>query len=175
MFTNTSAFSVGNLATIEIRGAAGVTNAMLAANAGAFAFDGTLKFDPALAFAQTQTLLWAGQDLGATFAGFSNNFAIGTLDLSGFTSSNRLLLGTYASQSSTALYVRTISAIATNALISGFTVYYDGALNPDLGQQIYSLNGGGILMPVAIPEPGSLALLAAGAAAVLLRRRRRIA
>ncbi|NUN92431.1 MAG: PEP-CTERM sorting domain-containing protein [Verrucomicrobiae bacterium] len=171
LFTNTSAFSVGSLGTVEVRGAAGVTNAVLAANAGAFAFDGALKFAPASASVLTQSLLWAGLDLGAAFSGFSNNFAIGALDLSGFSSSNRLVLGAFASQSSTALYVRTISALATNALISDFTVYYDSALNPDLAQQTYSLNGGGFLAPVAIPEPGSLVLLALGA--IALRRRRR--
>jgi hypothetical protein len=68
----------------------------------------------------------------------------------------------------------------------GVDVYYDAALNPLLGNKNYSL-GGGELIPVdgsggavgaafatAVPEPGSLSLLAICSVVLLSRRRTRL-
>ncbi|MCC7517884.1 MAG: hypothetical protein IT578_01730 [Verrucomicrobiae bacterium] len=175
--TNLQQLAVGASALVEVKSTLGFSNVAPLAVSNAFSFDGTLKFSPVTATA-TQRLVLAGFDLGATTIGFSNNFSLGTLDLDGFASGNRLQLFSGNSLASTALYVQVLSPIATNSLISSFNIYYVADLNPVLASGgtggSYLLNGGGSLLPIAlIPEPGSLALVALGAL-LLVRRAHRV-
>ncbi len=65
----------------------------------------------------------------------------------------------------------TVSDITGDGLLN---MYYDIALNPDLGAQIFSLTGGGYLEPVTTPLPGSAWLLISGLAGLgLLPRKQR--
>ncbi len=133
---------------------------------------GSFIFDP-LPGIVTQQLTVAGLNLGGSTAGYTNNFAIGTLDLSSYSAANRLQLVAPDTTVSTSLYVSVISPIATNALISSYDVYYLPELNPILftggDQGRYSLTGGGFLVPI----PESSPWLLGGLASLLLAVRRR--
>jgi hypothetical protein len=125
MGTNAWEFQVGTGGTIRVIDTVGFSNAAPASISNAFNLAGSLVFAPDVgAGVITQHLALAGQDLGATFDGYSNNFAVGTLDLSAFTSTRRLKVLAPSSMSSTGLYVGTLNATvatATNSLISSFT------------------------------------------------------
>jgi hypothetical protein len=171
--TNAQSFVVGKDALIEIKQAVAFSNVAPLSLTNNFAFDGTLKFSPATA-TMTQQFQLAGLDLGASFNGYSNNFAIGTLDLSSFGAGNRLRVVSPFNLPSTGLYVHAISAIATNQLISSFNIYYEDVLNPALNSETYALTGGGSLIPIiTIPEPSALLFACAGLWALFLRRRSR--
>jgi hypothetical protein len=120
------------------------------------------------------TMAWAGANLGASAAGFTNNFGIGTFELN---SGNTLTLtgGTlYVHAFELGGGLSQISSITGN----GSNIYYDvnNPANAYLNDGTYSLQGGGVLAPVnVVPEPGTIALLFAGTMAswITLRRRHR--
>ncbi len=126
----------------------------------------------------SHNLALAGADLGATMAGFTNNFAWGTVDLTGQTLS-------LSDDDGSALYVGKILGVnftgttVTNITSDGFDIYYDPGQNPYLNGLTYNLGGEGVLAPVhAVPEPSSIALLGIGAVSLLAyawRKRRRTA
>ena len=112
---------------------------------------------------------------GKSGAGFSNNFAWGTLALDPGNTLD-LVLG-----SGDALY----AFILQGLIISGNTItnidgtpglflYYDAADNPSLNGN-YNLTGGGELIaangPAATPEPTTLLLFASGLGSLIARRR----
>ena len=115
-----------------------------------------------------------GLDLGATTAGYQNDFAWGALRLASGESLTLLDAGLPGG----ALYtgdllleggIGQISSISS----SGLNVYYDSShgANAYLGSKSYPLTGGGFLIPV--PEPGSAALLSTGALLLAKRRSRK--
>lgn len=167
-------FQVGSTATLTVIGSNGFVSAAPITSSNAFDFAGTLVFAPR-GNVLTQQLTLAGQYLGGNTDGYSNNFSLGTLDLSAFSPSNRLQLTAPAGVLDAALYVGTISPIATGALASALTVFYLPELNQSLyfgaPQGIYALEGGGFLMP--IPEPSALVCMIATACLFLSRRRQR--
>jgi hypothetical protein len=168
-------FRVDAGATLTIIGSNGFVSAAPLSAASGFDFDGTLRFAPR-GGTLTQQLTLAGMDLGGSTDGYSNNFSIATLDLSAFSPSNRLQLAAPSGVLDPALYVGTISPIATSALVSAFTVFYLPEFNQGLffgaPQGIYALSGGGFLMP--IPEPSVAALVPLGGLLVLWVRRQRL-
>lgn len=140
--------------------------------------------------ANDQSVGLAGADLGATLAGFSNNFAWRQLGI---------LLGTSVNLedgndvAGAALYARVfrlqyddegfaydIDVEDLESLLgnirSAFNIYYDpsNSANAYLGGQTYALNGAGRLIPVqAVPEPGTWALMLSGVAVLVFAARRR--
>jgi len=93
-----------------------------------------------------------GADLGQTRAGYTDNFAWGSLDLTGQT----LTLVDGNDTPGGALYVGRLLGVTlsgntvTDILGSnGLNIYYDLFLNPELGGLTYDLAGGGWLAPVA--------------------------
>jgi len=107
-------------------------------------------------------LTWTGADLGSTPTGYTNNFAIGTFVLP--TGASLTLLDGNATPGG-ALYVSSLDLADGVAQISsitgnGLNIYYDSTLadNAYLGDQTYSLSGGGVVAPV--PEPSSVLLFA---------------
>ncbi len=117
----------------------------------------------------------AGADQGNVLAGFRDNFAWEELEIA-FNESLTLLDGNSIEGAALYVGVLNLQSVDQLALISSpFNIYYD-ALNPGnqyLGGQSYSLNGGGSLVPVTIPEPGHVAILLAIALPGLLATRRR--
>ncbi|HSZ54065.1 MAG TPA: choice-of-anchor tandem repeat NxxGxxAF-containing protein [Tepidisphaeraceae bacterium] len=112
----------------------------------------------------------AGRDLGANGAGYSDNFAIGTLVVD---HGGAIVLHGPADS---ALYVGTLALADGLSQIAsiqgdGLKIYYDPGQpgNVYLSDGTYALAGGGTLAPV--PEPWGVA--ATVAAALILRRRRR--
>ena len=107
-------------------------------------------------------ITWGGVNLGGTTAGFTNNFAIGTLELQAGGSLD-LLNGS----SGTALYVENLEldgGLSQLNLIdlNGGTIYYDPtqASNAYLDDKSHALQAGGSISPV--PEPGTLAVILEG-------------
>ena len=104
-------------------------------------------------------LYLTGADLGRTMGGYTNNFAWGTLDLTG-----QSLTLVAANNIPDALYVGTLlGALLSGGQVSniygnGLDIYYnpDLAANAYLGDGIYSLSGGGYLMPVLSDFGGAL-------------------
>ena len=93
-----------------------------------------------------------GADLGRTRAGYTDNFAWGSLDLTG----QPLTLVDGNDTPGGALYVGRLLGLTfigntvTDILGSnGLNIYYDLFLNPELGGLTYDLAGGGWLAPVA--------------------------
>jgi len=92
-----------------------------------------------------------GADLGQTRAGYADNFAWGSLDLTG----QILSLVDGNDTPGGALYVSrllgvTLSGKTVTDIIGrdGLYIYYDLFLNPDLDGRTYDLAGGGWLAPV---------------------------
>ena len=115
-----------------------------------------------------------GADLGASSAGYIDNFGWGDLELDGETLN--LIEGNDTAGG--ALYVGTISGLAfdstspnlvTNIHGNGLNVYYAPWSNPGLNGQTYQLADGGTLAPV--PEPETWAMLLAGLGLVSLATR----
>ena len=140
-------------------------------------------------------LYLTGADLGRTMAGYTNNFAWGTLDLTG-----QSLTLVAANNTPDALYVGILlGALLSGGQVSniygnGLDIYYnpDLAANAYLAGLTYQLDGGGSLMPVlpdsggalyvsglgdppaSTPMPGTFWLLLSGLAALGLLGRGRL-
>jgi hypothetical protein len=109
----------------------------------------------------THAMALAGADFGQNILGFTNNFAWGTLDLTGQTltlsDGNTTTLGG-------ALYVGKILGLNISDLLvtdisssNGLNIYYLPDFNPDLDGLTYNLENGGILAPVSsVPEPSTI-------------------
>lgn len=123
---------------------------------------------------------WTGAEFGPTAPGYANNFAVGTLELA---SGGLLSLLDGDSTPGGALYVHAlmlddgVAQIASIATSGAMNIYYEAGnpANAYLNNQVYALNGGGILAPAVIPEPSTWALLLAASAGGLgaaVRRRK---
>jgi hypothetical protein len=110
----------------------------------------------------SHTFVWPGVDLGPTYAGYTNNFAIGTLELAADGSTlnfdgpgalyvRTLLLDGYSGGSLSSFIADTISN--NNGPSDLLNIYYDPSQmgNAYLDDQTYALGGGGVLEPVASP------------------------
>jgi hypothetical protein len=124
----------------------------------------------------THNLYIPGVDKGLRWGGLKDNFAWGTLDLTGQILN---LVDGNTGNSGTALYVGLIEGLTWNEshttvmdiIGNGFNIYYNPLLNPDLDKKVYSLTDGGRLAPV--PVPGAMVLLVAGLARLAVYYRRR--
>ncbi len=145
----------------------------------------TIEFGNVSGGSTGHTFDLTGRDLGATLAGFANNFAWGTLALD---AGNAITLDGVGGS---ALYVGVLSGLdisgstITNVVADGFNIYYDASLNPYLDGQTLRFAGGGELIAVGgsspVPEPSTWAMLLVGfgglgfAAARQARARRAVA
>ena len=119
--------------------------------------------------AGSHNLVWSAANLGATAAGYQNNFAVGSFELA---SGGSLILSGTGSPGINALYVHGLllgGGLSQIASIQsgGLNIYYDPGetANAFLHGATYGLAGGGNLMAVAaVPEPESYALWLAGIA-----------
>lgn len=115
----------------------------------------------------------AGVDDGQSLAGYTNNFALGTLDLTGQT----LNLVDGNSTPGAALYVDDILGVlisggtVTDITGNGFNIYYNANDNPYLQGETYALEKGGVLTPSTVPVPAALWLFGSGLAGIVARRR----
>ena len=166
----------------------GATGYLVGGAGDVFIVDGSLDN------ASTQKTLWSTNDAtlefagagvhdftttGVAGAGFLDNFAWGTLDLSAgsLDLSGVLYVG--------ALDGLDISGTQISNISGAGTIYYDASLNPYLGGQTFSFAGGGELIAVGgsspVPEPSTWAMLLVGfgglgfAAARKARARRPVA
>ncbi|MCK4660029.1 MAG: hypothetical protein KAV82_10955 [Phycisphaerae bacterium] len=120
----------------------------------------------------------AGEDLGANLGGLTDNFALGTLLISGddeFVQLVDLFDNPLDGGVADALYVSTleITDAESRLILNGLNVYYQN-FNGNMSQIDYSL--GGAFLPLgglAIPEPTAVLLLAVGGLLVLGRQGRR--
>ena len=119
-------------------------------------------------------LEWSGADLGNTWSGYANNFALGTLRLGAGGVFN--LLDGNATPGG-AFYVGVLQldgGLAEIASIhgNGMNIYYDplNAENAYLNGGTYALAGGGFIEPV--PEPGPVAAFIVGGFCLLVARHR---
>jgi hypothetical protein len=115
---------------------------------------------------------WAGSNLGASSAGYSNNFAIGTFELESggsltLTSGDGIYVSTLEldsvlDNSTEAERLAALGQIDTTITGNGADIYYDPsqASNAYLEDGTYALADGGYIE--AAPEPGTWALFAAG-------------
>jgi len=136
----------------------------------------------------TQNFYLAGIDLGATAAGYENNFAWGELLLGSGVSLN-LLDGNDVAGA--ALYIGQLGFedpivdlydLIFGSFISDFNVYYNSSLagNSFLGGMSYALGGSGFLLPTffdtpptePIPEPSTFVLLGCGLVGLVFMARR---
>jgi hypothetical protein len=123
--------------------------------------DASVTFDGGGA---TQLFVVAGLDLGATYDGFTNNFAIGTLVIGGGTNAVVALSGA----AGRALYVESLTVDSGSVLLlNGLTIYTADPAN--LAGTV--IEGGGMIM--LIPEAGSLTLVGCGLALLFMVTRRR--
>lgn len=106
------------------------------------------------------SMTWSAANLGATAAGYTNNFAIGDLDLQ-----TGAAVSVGPSFTNNAVYVEALTLGGglgqLSSLTSSINIYYDpnNALNAYLLGGTYALTGGGFLEPVtAVPEPTTAAL-----------------
>jgi fibronectin-binding autotransporter adhesin len=128
----------------------------------------TLQFIKSDAGSTSHILALLGVDYGQDYKGYTNNFAWGTLDLTGQT----LTLVGPDNKTTTpgAIYVEEIEGLVfggsngltiTNITTSaGLNVYYDPTVDTDLGGKTYQFEGGGNLC--ATPLPASWLLMATG-------------
>ncbi len=133
------------------------------------------------------TNLVTGSDLGNTGSmgyadGFTRNFSYGALAL-GSTNDN-VYVGTGDGAASNALYVTSLLlpnhdtnwVSLLHTLTPDINIYYlassYSAADAYLGDQVYTLDGGGFLMP-AVPEPSTVLLFGVGACVILWRRGQR--
>ncbi len=124
-------------------------------------------------------LEWSGADLGNTWGGYANNFALGTLRLGAGGVFNLLDGNSTPGGAFYVLHLQLDGGLAEIANIhgNGMNIYYDplNAGNAYLNGGTYALVGGGFIEPV--PEPGTWALLVMGgfalAAVARLRTRAR--
>jgi hypothetical protein len=127
----------------------------------------TVGADLAFTGGGTHQLDITGADLGKINAGYTNNFAWGSQDLTGqsltLMDGNDTLGGGF--------YVGRVTGLTFNGntvtditSISGLDLYYDIALNPDLHGLTYTLTGGGLLEPAGnpVPLPPTLVLFGSG-------------
>lgn len=125
-----------------------------------------------------QNLYLAGSDLGALYAGYTNNFAWGELSLDSGTSAHLFDGNT---DPTAALYVHLfelgdgLGQLAD--IYSDFNIYYDPNLsgNAYLGGQTYALNGSGFLIPAAVPIPPAVWLFGSGLLGLIGIARRKAA
>jgi len=116
----------------------------------------------------------SGRDVGSDAAGLADNFALGTLRLTGDAGVGQIMLvdacdNQVGWDGSEALYVESLILGPGASLdLNGLNVYY-GAASIDAGATV-DLNGGQLR---AIPEPGSVGILIAGGLLTTVRRRRR--
>jgi hypothetical protein len=129
----------------------------------------------------SHTLTWSASNVGATAAGYQQNFAVGLFELAA--SGSLTLAGASLTPGANALYVHSLllgGGLGQIASIQsgGLNIYYDPLLadNTYLHGATYALSGGGSLMAVAaVPEPEAYAMWLAGIAlmgGVAWRRRR---
>jgi hypothetical protein len=113
---------------------------------------------------------WTGADLGPTAAGYTNNFAIGILELQAggsmsLSDGNATPgMGVYATILMLDGGLSQIADITGN----GFNIYYDPSqsANAYLNDQTYALQDGGFIEP--IPEPGTWRMILAGFGLLLI-------
>ncbi len=113
-----------------------------------------------------------GADIGATPAGYINNFAWNELKIDSGDSLTLAGLGDTAFYTVAILGAEIVGDTVQN-ITGDFNIYYDAsnAANAYLGGLTYNLVGGGKLIAGAVPEPATL-LLAAPALLMLKRRKR---
>ncbi|MFZ2087418.1 MAG: hypothetical protein WAU47_02495, partial [Desulfobaccales bacterium] len=130
----------------------------------------------------THKLTVNGLDFGAQYEGYTNNFAWGILDLR-YLAESTIVLEDADETEGGALYVRAILGLEfdeTDPLNPhhivnlycpwDINVYYDPDFSAYLNGLTYSLDGGGSLVPVHTPLPGSVWLLLSGLAGLGLAR-----
>jgi hypothetical protein len=126
--------------------------------------------------AGSENVLLAGLDKGALYDGYADNFAWGSVELA----AGAGLSITAAPGSKGALYAGLLMLDGglgqLASIMSDSNIYYDPLLsgNSYLGGQTYALAGAGFLIPTAVPEPGTYAMLLAGIGLLGFAARRRV-